>query len=70
MRSGCVALRRPPDRRPARQRGIVVIAGLGDTLLTHREVGPRAAANDIGIDCLASNEGGCLCVIRVLLPTI
>jgi hypothetical protein len=68
MRSCCVALRLT-DRQPARQRGIV-IARLGDVPLTNREAEPWAAINDTGIDCPASDEGGCLCVILVLLPTI
>jgi hypothetical protein len=68
MRSCCVALR--PNHQPARQRGIAVVARFGDASLTDREAKPRAAANEVGIDCPASDEGCCICVIHVLLPTI
>jgi hypothetical protein len=52
MWTGSVALRRPTDHR--QQRGIVVIAGLGNGTRTDRD-GALTVVNDIGIDRPASD---------------
>jgi hypothetical protein len=67
MRSGSVALRRPTDHR--QQRGIVIIAGLGNGTRTDPD-GALTVINDISIDRPASDQGGCPCVTRVSLRTI
>jgi hypothetical protein len=65
-----VAQRRTADRRSPRKRRIAVVTANGDGAVTNRDVELRAAAYGVGIDHSAPDQGGCRCVIRVLLPTI
>jgi hypothetical protein len=65
-----MAQRRPADRRPPRKRRIAVITANGDGAVIHRDVEPRATADGIGVNHPAPDQGGCRCMIRVLLPTI
>jgi DNA invertase Pin-like site-specific DNA recombinase len=69
MRSCGVAVLRPADRQFGQWRGLLAIAGRGDVTVINRNANPRAAANHVGIDRPALNQGGCPCVISVLLPT-
>lgn len=69
-RPRCVAQHAPADGRSPQWRGIAATTAHRDGAAIDRDVEPRAAARGVCIDHPASDQGGCRCVIRVLLPTI